>query len=146
MLYYYLSVVDRFSGWLCIYHFKANEVNSRTLVNVFRELFVAYGAAEEVSTDGGPQFTATHFQQFLKEWGVSFRLSSASYPQSNGRTEVGVKAAKRIIHANISSDGSLNNDAAARAILTYRKTPVPDRFFSIGSSAIVSLLHLNKTA
>ena len=93
----YLTIVDRFSGCLCIY---AHEVNHRTPQHVFRDLFIAYGVSEELSTDGGPQFTAEAFQQFLKLWGVNHRLSSASYPQSNGRAEVVVKAAKRIIRNN----------------------------------------------
>ena len=119
----YLTIVDRFSGWLCIY---AHEVNHRTLQHVFRDLFIAYGVSEELSTDGGPQFTAEAFQKFLKLWGVNHRLSSASYPQSNGKTEVVVKAAKRIIRNNRSSDGGLNTDMAVRAILQYCNTPLPD--------------------
>ena len=126
----YLTVVDRYSGWLCIYAFKAHQVNHRTLQHVFRDFFIAYGVSKELSTDGGPQFTAEAFQQFLKLWGVSHRLSSASYPQSNGRAEVPVKAAKRIIHNNRSSDGGLNTDMAARAILQYRNTPLPDNELS----------------
>ena len=67
------------------------------------------------------------------------RLSSVSYPQSNGRAELGVKAAKRIIHNNIASDGSLNTDNAARAIITYRNTPLPD----LQLSPAQILLHRN---
>ena len=37
-----------------------------------------------------------------------------------------VKAAKCIIHNNRSSDGGLDTDTAARAILQYRNTPLPD--------------------
>ena len=48
-----------------------------------------------------------------------------AYPQSNGWAESAVKSAKRIIHNNISADGSLNNDKAARAILQHRNTPLP---------------------
>ena len=58
------------------------------------------------------------------------RLSSADYPQSNGRAEVTVKSAKRMIRENTNSDGSLNNDSAARAILQYRNTPLQDCNFS----------------
>ena len=122
----YLTVVDRFSGWLCVYHCKKNEMDAKTLINIFRELFVAYGVSEEISSDGGPQFKSKDFQDFLAVWGVKWRPSSASYPQSNGRAELGVKTAKRIIHNNVSADGSLNNDSAARAILEYRNTPLPD--------------------
>ena len=61
------------------------------------------------------------------------------YPQSNGRAELGVKAAKRIIHNNVASDGSLNTDNAARALLAYRNTPLPD----IHLSPAQILLHRN---
>ena len=123
--YSYLDIVDRFSGWLCIYYFRG-EMGSTSLVNVLRELFSAYGAPEELSSDGGPQFKACVFKDFLARWGVSHRLSFVSYPQSNGRAELGVKTAKRIIHNNVASDGSLNTDKVARALLQYRNTPLPD--------------------
>ena len=116
----YLTIVDRFSRWICIYYFKANEVNSATLQNIFRDLFVAYGVSEELSSDGGPQFMSKSFQNFLKLWGVKHRLSSVAFPQSNGRAEVTVKSAKQIIHNNNSPDGSLDNDKAAWRILQYQ--------------------------
>ena len=112
-------------------------MNSIKLQNIFRDLFVAYGVSEELSSDGGPRFIADSFQQFLKLWGVRHRLSSVSYPQSNGSAEAAVKSAKRIIHNNISVDGSLNNERAAQAILQHRNTPLQD----IGLSPAQILLH-----
>ena len=135
----YLSTVDRFSGWPSIYHFKPGHLTSKSVINELRDLFIAYGVPEELSNDGGPQFTSSLFTGFLQDWGVKTRLSSVAYPQSNGRAELGVKAAKRIIHNNVASDGSLNTDAAARAILTYRNTPLPD----IKMSPAQILLHRN---
>ena len=82
--------------------------------------------SEILSSDGGPQFTSAEFQRFLKECGVEHSLTSVAYPQSNGRAELGVKTAKRIIHNNTSSDGSLQNDNAAHAILQYPNTLLPD--------------------
>jgi len=49
-----------------------------------------------------------------------------AYPQSNGRAEVAVKTAKRIIRETTSTGGSLQNDKAAFAILQYRNTPLHD--------------------
>ena len=126
----YLTIVDRFSGWICLYSFKANKVNSAILQKIFRDLFVAYGVSEELSSDGGPQFMSKSFQDFLK-------LSSVAFPQSNGRAEVAVKTAKRIIHNNTSPDGSLDNNKAAWGILQYRNTPLPD----INLSPAQVLLH-----
>lgn len=133
----YLVVVDRFSCWPCIYHCRKSEMNSAHLIKIFRELFIAYGAAKELSTDGRPQFQSATFNDFLLLWGVQHKISSAAYPQSNGRAELAVKAAKRIIHNNISINGSLNNDKAARAILQYRNTPIPE----IGLSSAQILFH-----
>ena len=48
------------------------------------------------------------------------------YTQSNGRTEVGVKAMKRTLHNIFSTNGSLNNDKILRDSLEYLNTPLPD--------------------
>ena len=132
----YLACVDRFSGWITIHHYP-NEATSQQLISACRSIFTAYGVAEEVSTDGGPQFASHAFREFLMHWGVSHRMSSAYYPQSNGRAELGVKSAKRIIRDNTLANGSLDSDKAARAILQHRNTPLAD----IGMSPAELLLH-----
>ena len=98
---------------------------------------MAYGVSEQLSSDGGPQLMSKSFQDFLKLWGVKHRLLSVAFPQSNGRAEVAVKAAKQIIHNNISPHGSLDNDEAAQGILQYRNTPLPN----INLSPAQVLLH-----
>ena len=65
-------------------------------------------------------------QQFFTTWGVKHRVSSAYFPQSNGRAEVAVKAAKRLLMANVSPSGDLNDDSFLRALLQLRNTPDPD--------------------
>ena len=132
----YLVCVDRFSAWLTIFHF-AKRATSAELISACRSVFVQNGVAEEASTDGGPQLTSSAFKEFLERWGVRHRLSSVDYPQSNGRAELAVKSAKRIIRDNIRADGSLDNDRAARAILQHRNTPLKD----LGMSPAQLLLH-----
>ena len=122
----YLVIVDRFSGWPIVYHFKPDQATSGALINALRDIFIAYGAAEEFCSDGGPQFSSTSFDDFLKFWGVHHRKSSVSYPQSNGRAELGVKSMKRLIEENSAPDGSLNTNKFAAAMLQYRNTPIPD--------------------
>ncbi|XP_045101466.1 uncharacterized protein LOC123498426 [Portunus trituberculatus] len=75
-----------------------------------RQYFTRWGAPEQLSTDGGPNLASEEMSEFLKKWGVIARLSSAQYPQSNGRAEAAVKTAKRIIRANTGSGGSLDTD------------------------------------
>ena len=48
-----------------------------------------------------------------------------------------MKAGKRIVFGNTNSDGSLNNDKAARAIMQYRNTPIQ----GVGLSPAQLLLH-----
>jgi len=122
----YLVIVDRFSSWICIYHCKPGTTTSAHLINTCRELFIAYGVPEEVSSDGGPQFKSRAFSEFLQQWDIHHRLSSAGYAQSNGRAEAAVKSAKQIIRDSIAPNGSLNTEKAARAILQHRNTPLPD--------------------
>ena len=100
---------------------------SQTLIDTFRTLFIAFGVPEEISSNGGPHFIAHNFQTFLSAWGIKHCLSSIDYPQiiNNGRAELGVKSAKRIISDNTSKDGSLNNDKATHAIMQYCNTPLP---------------------
>ena len=113
------------------------KATSKKLISTCRDIFSSYGVAEELSSDGGPQFTASEFKSFLKDWGVRHRISSAAYPQSNGRAELAVKAAKRIILDNTNADGSLDNDSAVKAILQHRNTPIPE----LGLSPAQLLLH-----
>ena len=72
----YMVVVDRYSGWPIV---------------LLCEIFVTYGLADELSSDGGPEFTAEETQQLLSNWGVHHRLSSVALAHSNGRAELGVK-------------------------------------------------------
>ena len=91
-----------------------------------RLLFSTYGVPRELAADGGPPFPSYDIQLFLKSWGVHYRQSSAYYAQSNGRAELAVKVAKRILLDNISPAGSIDNDKVARALLQHRNTPLKD--------------------
>ena len=125
---HYLVVGDRLSGWVEIFKSPHGTTHSGAngLIAALRILFSTFGVPEEISSDGGPEFTASTTADFLKRWGVAHRRSSAYFPQSNGRAEVAVKKAKRILMENVGSNGSLDNDSFLRAILQVRNTPDPD--------------------
>ena len=114
--------MDRYSGWPYVCQLLGA---STALVKKLREFFVICGIAEELASDGGPEFTAAFTQQFLRDWGVSHRLSSVAYPHSNTRAEIGVKSAKRTIMENTGPQGDVDIPAFQRAMLTYRNTPTP---------------------
>ena len=86
---HFLIVVDRYSGWLSVY--PAGSDGAASLVRELRCHFTTLGISSQLSSDGGPEYTAHATQKFLKEWKASFRLSSAYFPHSNQRAEVGVR-------------------------------------------------------
>jgi len=96
------------------------------LVRHLRTFFATFGVPEELSSDGGPEFKASHTEDFLRLWLVRHRVSSVGFPQSNGRAEVAVKTAKRLLMSNTGPTGSLDHDRFLRAMLQLRNTPDPD--------------------
>ena len=121
----YLAYADRYTGWVSIHKCDPLHANATTLCRELRTLFGIYGAPMELSTDGGQPFASHCVQQFLQQWGVTWRVSSAYYAQSNGRAEVAVKTAKRLLMGNMQASGGLDSDRFARALLQYRNTPLP---------------------
>lgn len=121
----YLVYVDRYTAWINIVQMSGDQA-APALIRNLRTLFTQFGIPEELSSDGGPPFPSREVQDFLTRWGVKFRLSSAHYPQSNGRAELAVKTAKRIITDNTGPKGQLNTDQVMAALLQHRNTPMQE--------------------
>ena len=126
--HHYLVAGDRLSGWSEVFSTPSGSTwsGSRGLIACLRSLFSTFGVPEELSSDGGPEYTAGATKEFLDRWGVKHRVSSAYFPQSNGRAEVAVKATKRLMRANLGPSGTLDSDKFLRALLQLRNTPDPD--------------------
>ena len=121
--HHYLVAVDRYSNWPIV---EESADGSKGLITALRRIFVTFGISDELSSDGGPEFTATATQQFLRDWGVRHRLSSVGFPHSNCRAEIAVKTIKRLLSDNSLPNGSLDTDRFQRAVLQYRNTPDRD--------------------
>ena len=116
-------VVDRFSNWIQVYE---GTTGARTLVTIMTSLCRDFGIPEEITHDGGPEFKASEFDTFCKQYGIEHRLTSVAFPHANCRAEVAVKTAKRLIRDNVHADGKLDRVGLTRALLTYRNTPDRD--------------------
>lgn len=125
---HYLVVGDRLSGWVEIFGSPSstNLAGATGLIRHLRSFFATFAVPEEISGDGGPEFSASCTEAFMRHWGIQHRLSSAHFPQSNGRAEVAVKTAKRLLMSNTGPSGSLNHDRFLQAMLQPRNTPDPD--------------------
>ena len=119
----YLVYADRLTGFVELAYFPSSPTSS-VIINTLREYFHRWGVPEEISLDGGPNLNSLEMKTWLKSWGVQQRLSSAYYPQSNGRAEAAVKSMKRLLLGNTGSRGNLNTDELAQALLQHRNTPV----------------------
>ena len=119
----YLIIVDRYSSWLSVQRLARDD--SACVVKALREYCTHFGIPYTFSSDGASVFTSAEMKVFLRRWGIKHRLSSAYYPRSNKRAEVGVKSAKRLIRDNLKPNGDLDTDRFARALLIHRNNPDP---------------------
>ena len=119
----YLVLVDRYSNWPIAFKEPGTAEN---LVNRLRDIFETFGVPEELTSDGGPQFTAGVTANFLESWGVHHRLTSTAHPHANSRAEIAVKTVKRMLQSNTNATGSLNIDSFQRAMLIYRNSIDPE--------------------
>ena len=79
-------------------------------------------ALKRLSLDDGPEFIAPEADSFCEKLGVTHRLSSSYFPQSNDRAEVAVKTTKCLLEENMNSDGSIKIYAPVRALLELKNT------------------------
>ena len=126
--FHYLIAGDRLSGWTEVVQVRPGTHSSgaKGLCTALRQLFSTFGVPVEISSDGGPEYEAHEFKNFLDQWGIKHRESSAYLPTSNGRAEVGVKTTKRLLQCNIGPNGTLDTDEVVRALLQLRNTPDRD--------------------
>ena len=93
-------------------------------MSTLRAFFHRWGIPEEIAVDGASNLSSSEFTDFLRRWSVHRRLSSAYFPQSNGRAEAAVKSMKWLIRGHTGARGSLDTDAITLALLQYRNTPL----------------------
>ncbi len=134
--HHYFIVVDKFTNWLIVFH-QSGHVQSKHVIESLTTVFETYGVAEQVFSDGGLPLVSSDVQDYLDRWGVKHNISSAHYPQSNGRAELAIKTAKRMLQNNIGRNGSLKTEAVCRALLQYRNTPIKN----LGLSPAQLLFH-----
>ncbi|CAB3985408.1 Transposon Ty3-G Gag-Pol poly, partial [Paramuricea clavata] len=93
--------------------------------------FARHGIPDTVITDNGPQFSATEFSAFARDWQFKHLTSSPRYPQSNGRAENAVKTCKMLM-----TKAKAAGQDPLLAFLDWRNTPTE----GLGSSPAQRLM------
>ena len=57
----YLIIADRYSGWLSVLHVGKGEFDTEKLIEVFRDYFLTFGVAEQISSDMASRYMSTKF-------------------------------------------------------------------------------------
>lgn len=83
---YLLTCIDHLTGWCEAIPIASKK--AETVQEAFMDNIVArYGLPSVLISDNGGEFTSSNFEQWLREFGVTHRLTSPYHPQSNGMTE-----------------------------------------------------------
>ena len=113
----YLLVVDYFSRYVEIA--LLSPTRSEDVVVHLKSMFSRHGVCRRLRSDGGPQFSGSHFKNFAAEYGFEHVTSSPRFPQSNGEAERAVQTVKHLLTK--ASDPYL-------ALLAYRATPLQNGY------------------
>ncbi|GJV03410.1 reverse transcriptase domain-containing protein [Tanacetum coccineum] len=96
---YILVVVDYVSKWVKAQALPTND--ARVMVKFLRSLFSRFGVPKALISDGGTHFCNSQLEKALQRYGVTYKLSTAYHPQSNGQTAVTNRAIKRILERSV---------------------------------------------
>jgi hypothetical protein len=121
----YIVYVDRYSGCFDVGTYFKKDPTAERVCRSLRTFFLRHGPPIKIRSDGGPQYTATYFQDFCNEWKIHHVRSAPHFPSSNGLAEAAVKSAKALIAAAM-KDGEFENDAFVQGYLEWENTPRPD--------------------
>ena len=103
----WLAAVDDYSGDLRACRF-SNPPTGKAVIDAYAQLFASTSVPAVLKCDGEGILASREVGDWLTLMGTFRSLSSPGYPQSNGRAESGVKAAKKIINGCIASGAKGN--------------------------------------
>ena len=103
---------------------KGSKANAMVTLHI--TYFSMFGVCKVFRSDGGSQFVFGTFWEFLPNWLVKQRISSAYDSHGNTTAEPGIKLMKILIQNNLGPGENLDTEAFATAVMEYCNTPDKD--------------------
>ncbi|GKC48381.1 reverse transcriptase domain-containing protein [Tanacetum coccineum] len=121
---YILVAVDYTSKWVEAQALPTND--ARVVVKFLKGLFSRFKVPKALISDRGTHFYNTQLEKALLKYGVTYKISTAYYPQTNRQTKVTNRAIKHILKSSVGynpKDWSEKLNDALWAFRTAYKTP-----------------------
>ena len=93
----HLVVGDFYSKMIFIECIPPSQSNANKVVLLLKEIFSEHGIPKVLHSDNGPQYASAQFANFCISWGITHKISSLHYPQSNGFAEACIKSVKHTL-------------------------------------------------
>ena len=121
---YILLSVDYVSKWVEAIPTRTND-HKVVLKFIKEHIFSRFGTPSAIISDGGLHFCNRSFENLLKIYGVTHKVSTAYHPQTNGQAELANREIKHILEKTVApnrKDWSLRLTDALWAYRTAFKT------------------------
>ena len=121
---YILLAVGYVSKWVEAIPTRTND-HKVVLKFVKEHIFSRFGVPRAIISDGGLHFCNRSFENLLKKYGVTHKVSTAYHPQTNGQAELAYREIKHILEKMVApnlKDWSLRLTDALWAYCTTFKT------------------------
>ena len=119
-----LVVIDYLTSYIWCHAFRATP-NTKQTIDALDACARANGGYFSIlCSDSGPQFASAEFKQWLSDKYIIHRVSSAHYPQSNGKIEKCVSEIRSMFDRAEAAKGCrLNAGEKAELVAVYNDTP-----------------------
>ncbi len=91
----YVLLIDYYSRYIEVASLTSTA--TKPVIEKLKVMFARHGVPEVLVTDNGPQFAASDFDDFAKDYDFHHVTSSPRYPQSNGEAERAVRTVKALL-------------------------------------------------
>ena len=121
---YILLSVDYVSKWVEAVPTRTND-HKVVLKFIKEHIFSRFGVPRAIISDGGLHFCNRSFENLLKKYGVTHKVSTAYHPQTNGQAELANREIKHILEKTVAPNRKDWSLRLADALWAYRTALKP---------------------